>query len=48
MEEKDNIPQISIMPVEDLNAGDICGHQKMLFTKEALLSLMNKNEVSEN
>jgi len=43
-----NIPQISVMPVEELNAGDICGHRKMLFTKEALQSLLNKNEVSEN
>jgi large subunit ribosomal protein L4 len=37
-----NIPRIAIMPVAELNAGDICTHQKMLFTKEAFLSVLNK------
>ena len=35
-----NIPRISVMPVADLNAGDICNHSKVLFTKEALLKLI--------
>jgi large subunit ribosomal protein L4 len=43
-----NIPKIAVMPVAELNAGDICGHRKMLFTKEAFLSLLNRNQVSEN
>jgi large subunit ribosomal protein L4 len=43
-----NIAKVSIMPVAELNAGDICRHTKLLFTKEAFLSLMNKNESSEN
>lgn len=34
-----NIPRIAVMPVTDLNAGDICNHKKMLFTKEAFLKL---------
>ena len=35
-----NIPRIAVMPVTDLNAGDICNHGKMLFTKEAFLKLI--------
>ncbi len=37
-----NVPRITVMPVAQLNAGDICGHRKMLFTKEAFLSLLGK------
>jgi hypothetical protein len=36
------------MPVVELNAGDICNHSKMLFTKEAFLTLLNKGEVSKS
>ena len=43
-----NIAKVSVMPVAELNAGDICRHTKLLFTKEAFLSLINKNESSEN
>jgi len=43
-----NIWRITIMPVADLNAADICSYRKVLFTKEALLSLLNKNESSVN
>jgi large subunit ribosomal protein L4 len=43
-----NIPKVAVMPVAELNAGDICRHRKMLFTKEAFLSLLNKDKVSEN
>lgn len=34
-----NVPKVNIVSVSDLNAGDICNRQKMLFTKEALLAL---------
>jgi len=38
-----NIPKVAVMPVSDLNAGDICNRQKMLITKDAFLSLINKD-----
>jgi large subunit ribosomal protein L4 len=43
-----NIPRVSVMPVAQLNAGDICNHRKMLITKEALLSLLNRDEAGES
>ncbi len=43
-----NIPRIAVMPVEELNAGDICQYKQMLFTKEAFLSLLHKDKPSEN
>ena len=43
-----NIPKVAVMPVAELNAGAICSHQKMLITKEALLSLLNRDQTSEN
>lgn len=43
-----NIPRVDVMPVAELNAGDICNHSKMLFTKEAFLSLLDKDKASEN
>jgi large subunit ribosomal protein L4 len=43
-----NIPKISLMPASESNAGDICKHIKLLFTKDAFLSLMNKEKGSEN
>ena len=43
-----NIPRVAVMPVAELNAGDICGHSKILFTKEAFLSLLNKDGTGEN
>ena len=43
-----NIPKVAVMPVAELNAGAICSHQKMLFTKEAFLSLLNRDRTSEN
>jgi len=42
-----NVPKIDVMPVEQLNAGDIFNHRRMLFTKDAFLSLLSKDEVSE-
>jgi len=44
-----NVPRVAVMPVAELNAGDICNHSKLLFTKEAFLSLLSKdNKTSEN
>jgi len=43
-----NVPRIAVMPVAELNAGDICNHKKLLFTKEAFLSLLNKEKTSKN
>ncbi len=37
-----NIPRIDVAPVEQLNAGQICAHEKLLFTKEAILSFLNQ------
>jgi large subunit ribosomal protein L4 len=39
-----NIPKIDMMKVSDLNAGDICNRQKLLFTKDAFVSLMQCNK----
>jgi len=35
-----NISRVSVINVNDLNAGDICNIQKMLFTKDALLAMI--------
>jgi len=35
-----NIPKVAVMPVDELNAGDICNYRKMLFTKEAFMKLI--------
>ena len=43
-----NIPKVAVLPVHQLNAGDICNHRKMLFTKEALLSVLAKDQATEN
>jgi len=43
-----NIPKVAVMPVDELNAGDICNYRKMLFTKEAFLAVLNKDQASEN
>ncbi len=39
-----NVPKVAIMPVAQLNAGDICRHRKMLFTKEAFLSVLDRDQ----
>jgi large subunit ribosomal protein L4 len=39
-----NIPKIDVTVVSQLNAGDICNHKKLLFTKDALLSVVGKKE----
>jgi len=43
-----NVPKVAVMPVSELNAGDICNYRKMLFTKEAFLSVLNRDQTSEN
>jgi large subunit ribosomal protein L4 len=43
-----NIPKVAVMPVNALNAGDICRHRKMLFTKEAFFAVMSREQASEN
>ena len=43
-----NIPKVTILPVDDLNAGQICSHSKMLFTKDAILSFLNEDNKTDN
>ena len=43
-----NIRKISVMPVGQLNACDVCNHNKLLFTKDAFMSLLNRNQVVES
>jgi large subunit ribosomal protein L4 len=43
-----NVPKVDVMPVEQLNAGDICAHKKLLFTKAAFLSVMDKEAKNES
>jgi len=43
-----NVQKVAVMPVAQLNAGDICRHQKMLFTKEAFLSVLNQEQETED
>ena len=39
-----NIPRVAVVPVAELNAGDICDHNKILFTKEAFLSVLSREQ----
>jgi len=41
-----NLPKVRVMPVSELNAGDICRYRKMLFTKEALLAVLQKEQTT--
>jgi large subunit ribosomal protein L4 len=43
-----NVTKVSVQPVAESNAGDICRHTKLLFTKDAFLVLMNKDERGDN
>jgi len=43
-----NVPKVAVLPVADLNAGDICTHQRMLFTKDALVAFLNRDAGSES
>ena len=39
-----NLPKVDVRVVGDLNAGIVCNKQKVLFTKEAFMSLLNRNQ----
>lgn len=41
-----NVPKVAVKPVGELNAGEICRYRKMLFTKEAILSVLTKDQAS--
>lgn len=45
-----NLQKVAVMPVADLNAADILNHQQMLFTKDALVSFLDRSggETQEN
>ena len=43
-----NIPNVAVAPVDELNAAEICRHRKMLFTKDALLSVLAADMTNEN
>jgi len=43
-----NIRKVAVVSVEELNAGQICRYRKMLFPKEAFLSLVNKSKAESN
>jgi len=43
-----NVQKVAVRPVADLNAGDICTHQRMLFTKDALVAFLNRDADSES
>ena len=43
-----NIPKVTIIPVDDLNAGQICSHSKMLFTRDAILSFLSEDNKTDN
>lgn len=42
-----NIPRVAVMLVEQLNAGEICNYSKVLFTKDAFLSVLNEEKTIE-
>ena len=42
-----NMPRVAVMPVSQLNAGDICSHNKILFTKGAFESLLSKGNTKD-
>jgi len=39
-----NVYKVDVTKVSDLNAGDICNKQKVLFTKDAFLALLDKKK----
>jgi len=43
-----NVPKVDVITINELNAGDVCNHSKMLFTKEAFVSLLNKDKLQES
>jgi large subunit ribosomal protein L4 len=43
-----NVRRVAVMPVADLNAADVFNHQKVLFTKEALASFLDRTSAGDN
>ena len=43
-----NVKKVAVLPVADLNAGDVVNHQKVLFTKDALVSFLDRESAGEN
>ena len=43
-----NVQKVAVVPVNQLNAGEICRYRKMLFTKDAFLSVLVAEKTSEN
>ncbi len=41
-----NIQKVDVIMVDDLNAGDICNKQKVLFTKDAFMALLDKKKTN--
>jgi len=41
-----NVPRVAVMPVSELNASAICSYHKMLFTKDALLSVLGGDQAN--
>ena len=41
-----NIPKVDVTVTNDLNAGDICNKQKVLFTKDAFVALLDKKKTN--
>ena len=39
-----NLPKVDVMVMSDLNAGIICNKQKVLFTKDAFVALLDKKK----
>jgi len=38
-----NVQKVSVLAVSELNAADICRHHKVLFTKDAFVSFLDRN-----
>ena len=38
-----NIPRVDVSPLAELNAGQICNHEKMLITKDALIAFLDRS-----
>jgi large subunit ribosomal protein L4 len=43
-----NVKRVAVLPVTDLNAGAICTHDKMLFTKDAIVAFLNRDVGDES
>lgn len=43
-----NVQKVAVLPVAELNAGDICLRQRVLFTKAALEAFLNRGASQEN